>query len=90
MLVNGKTQDQVASELASELLQDVDGIPQFTQWLSGQVTALKNGGEVPAASSNLQTSNAISQAPPDYSENINEAIPAAYDVDMDGSAPDNA
>lgn len=90
MLVNGKTQDQISSELASELLQDVDGIPQFAQWLSDQVAALKNGGEAPAGSSDHQTTDATSQALPDYTETSNEEIPAAYDTDMGDNAPDNA
>src|SRR5205814_1507391 len=45
MLANGKTQDQIASELAGDLLQDGEGIPEFAQWLFEQVAALRNGGQ---------------------------------------------
>ena len=90
MLVNGKTQDQISSELASELLQDVDGIPQFAQWLSDQVVLLKNGGEAPASSISEQMADTPAQAQPEYTDNANEDIPAAYDTDMGDSAPDNA
>lgn len=90
MLVNGKTQDQISSELASELLQDVDGIPQFAQWLSDQVALLKNGGDVPTSSTHQQMADATPQSIPDYTENTSEEIPAAYDTDMGDNAPDNA
>ena len=90
MLVNGKTQEQISSELASELLQDVDGIPQFAQWLSDQVAILKNGADVPASSTNQQMADATSQSLPDYTEITNDEIPAAYDTDMGDNAPDNA
>jgi hypothetical protein len=90
MLVNGKTQDQISSELASELLQDVDGIPQFAQWLSDQVVALRSGGEAPSAPSNQQMADATAQAIPEYAETGNDEIPAAYDTDMGDNAPDNA
>jgi nuclear polyadenylated RNA-binding protein NAB2 len=90
MLVNGKTQEQISSELASELLQDVDGIPQFAQWLSDQVAILKNGADVPASSTNQQMADATSQSLPDYTENTSDEIPAAYDTDMGDNAPNNA
>ena len=55
MLVNGKTQEQIASELAVDLLNlgpDDPAAMQFSQWLFQQVSALSgqaNGGnEVPA------------------------------------------
>jgi hypothetical protein len=90
MLVNGKTQEQISSELASELLQDVDGIPQFAQWLSDQVATLKNGGEAPSTSSYQQMADTAAEALPEYAESGNEEIPAAYDTDMGDNAPDNA
>lgn len=50
MLVNGKTQDQIAAELAGDLLNlgpDDPGARDFSQWLFEQVEALNqqiNGG----------------------------------------------
>lgn len=50
MLVNGKTQDQIASELSNDLLNlgpDDPSTREFSQWLFGQIDALNsaiNGG----------------------------------------------
>ena len=45
MLVNGKTQDQIASELSNDLLglgPDDNGAVDFSQWLFEQVDSLNN------------------------------------------------
>lgn len=51
MLVNGKTQDQIAAELSGELLSlppDDPGAHEFSKWLFEQIDALSqhgNGGQ---------------------------------------------
>jgi hypothetical protein len=93
MLANGKTQDQIASELASELLQDAKGTTEFAQWLFQQVDAMSNGGVAgdtaqsqPPADQTAGQDESISEAV----ENGASSIPAAYDMDMGENAPDNA
>ena len=49
MLVNGKTQEQIASELAQDLLPDGEGTVEFAQWLFEQVLQLQGGGGQTAA-----------------------------------------
>jgi len=97
MLANGKTQDQIASELAGELLQDAQGTTEFAQWLFDQVNALSSGGSSVAAAAaqptHEQPPSTTSLSHPSASEptdNANTSIPAAYDMDMGDTAPDNA
>ncbi|KAL9113548.1 MAG: hypothetical protein Q9227_002286 [Pyrenula ochraceoflavens] len=66
MLVNGKTQDQVASELSSDLLPDETGTVDFAKWLFDQVSRLKGGPTQNPSSSDsamLQQSSAQSAIP---------------------------
>ena len=100
MLANGKTQDQITSELASDLLQDGEGIPEFTQWLFGQVNVLRNGGQPGSAATAPQQADSVAQSIPSFpdQESARDAmqdtgsgeVPAAYDADMGEAAPDNA
>ncbi len=92
MLANGKTQDQIASELAGELLQDAKGTTEFAQWLFEQVNMLSNGatGSVPAEAAQPSDQLPQSIAPDPSAENGTSAIPAAYDQDMADNAPENA
>lgn len=96
MLANGKTQDQIASELAGELLQDAKGTTEFAQWLFDQVNILSGGasGSTPAVTSQSsdQAAHAVApdMAPSESAENGNSSIPAAYDMDMVDNAPENA
>ena len=96
MLANGKTQDQIASELAGDLLQDSEGIPEFAQWLFEQVNALKNSTQsnAPAVLQTQQPAPSFpdqNAAPDPMQDMTSEEIPAAYDADMMGdTAPDNA
>ncbi len=96
MLANGKTQDQIASELAGELLQDAKGTTEFAQWLFDQVNALSGGatGSAPAMTSQSAEQSAQPVAPDtvpsDSADNANSSIPAAYDMDMVDNAPENA
>ena len=83
MLANGKTQEQIASELASDLLPDAQGTEEFSQWLFDQVTQLTGGG------SSAQAQSAASDAPA-QPESAESAIPAAYETDMAEAPPDNA
>ncbi len=96
MLANGKTRDQIASELAGELLQDAKGTTAFAQWLFDQVNMLSQGssGLVPTEAS--QSAEQVGQtaetqgATSESAENETSAIPAAYDQDMGDNAPENA
>jgi nuclear polyadenylated RNA-binding protein NAB2 len=93
MLANGKTQDQIASELAGELLQDAKGTPEFAQWLFDQVNLLSGGSAAPAATSQSAEQSTNVGAEGVTSSNTAEgtsSIPAAYDMDMVDSAPENA
>ncbi|EXJ95310.1 hypothetical protein A1O1_00430 [Capronia coronata CBS 617.96] len=96
MLANGKTQEQIASELAGELLQDAKGTTEFAQWLFDQVNQLSSGttrsGAADPSQSSGQTSQAVASetASGNSTENGNSAIPAAYDQDMADNAPENA
>ena len=95
MLANGKTQEQIASELAGELLQDAKGTTEFAQWLFDQVNTLSNGPTSAAAPNaqppQSQPSVDVPEEEPtaEWTEAGNAPIPAAYDTDMD-NAPDNA
>lgn len=78
MLVNGKTQDQIASELANDLLSlgpEDTAATEFSQWLFSELNRLNmelNGG----AAGNAQ------QEP--------QAISAMADQDMSGGMQDTA
>ena len=91
MLANGKTQDQIASELAGELLQDAKGTNEFSLWLFDQVNLLSGGStSAPAASHSGDQPALFSAQPSDATENGTSSIPAAYDMDMGDNAPENA
>lgn len=93
MLVNGKTQDQIQSELANDLIPDVEGIPEFTDWLLQQVTRLKGGSAQPPDQSlfgNQHGAGLLEQGDEHSATFGNDEIPAAYDADMGDAAPDNA
>ena len=91
MLANGKTQEQVASELAGELLQDAQGTEEFSKWLFEQVAALANGDSSASIATASAADTAIVQD--QFSADSMDAapsIPAAYEADMGDNAPDNA
>ena len=85
MLANGKTQEQVASELAGELLQDAQGTEEFSRWLFEQVTTMANGGTASAAPAAEMQDQSSSEA-----MDAESSVPAAYEADMGDNAPDNA
>ncbi|RMZ83306.1 hypothetical protein DV738_g1163, partial [Chaetothyriales sp. CBS 135597] len=89
MLANGKTQDQVAAELAGELLQDAHGTEEFAKWLFEQVAALSG-----TQASEQPTSASCAEAPEQPAEPAHDTdtvmVPAAYEADMGDGAPDNA
>lgn len=58
MLQNGKTQDQIASELSSDLLPDESGTLEFSKWLFDQITLLRNKAD---QSVNNQSTASVSQ-----------------------------
>lgn len=68
MLVNGKTQDQIAAELSGELLSlpaDDPGVLDFSKWLFDQIDSLNaqlNGGP-PDAASAVASNEAMTDAP---------------------------
>lgn len=83
MLANGKTQDQIASELAGELLQDATGTTEFAQWLFQQVDRMQEASqqsEKPVTQDQSSSDQVQAENP----------IPAAYEMDMSESAPENA
>ena len=93
MLVNGKTQQQVASELQSDLLPDVEGIPEFAQWLINQVETLRStssNNDAPSYSFDQPMQHSTPQTFSAPAESSTDNIPAAYDADMGDVAPDNA
>ena len=100
MLANGKTQEQISSELAGDLLQDGDGIPEFAQWLFDQVKILRNGGQPQSTPSVPPKPEPKGQSIPSFHdqdsarslahETFPGGVPAAYDADMGDCAPDNA
>jgi hypothetical protein len=100
MLANGKTQDQIASELAGDLLQDGEGIPEFAQWLFEQVAALRNGGQPASGGFTQPQPESAAQSIPSFPDQESARhtvgdpgpgdVPAAYDADMGDVAPDNA
>lgn len=96
MLVNGKTEDQIASELASDILPEGEGTQEFAHWLFEQVRMLRNAE---SAGSNETISE--QQPIPSFqdsddtrrSKGDQQDAPVAYDSDMadgSGTAPDNA
>lgn len=70
MLVNGKTQEQIAAELSNDLLNlgpDDSGATDFSRWLFEQVDLLNsqlNGGSVQQQQPTVQAAQAI----PSYSD----------------------
>ncbi|RVX69206.1 hypothetical protein B0A52_07182 [Exophiala mesophila] len=91
MLANGKTQDQIASELAGELLQDADGTTEFAQWLFQQVDNMSGGAGPSQNAPQPQQESGLELAQESTdSANAESSIPAAYEMDMADSAPENA
>lgn len=65
MLVNGKTQEQIAAELSGDLLNlgpDDPGAREFAQWLFQQVEFLKNGGQLAPIATSEQVAQATDAA----------------------------
>ena len=91
MLANGKTQDQIATELAGGLLQDAKGTNEFALWLFDQVSLLSGGStSAPAASHSTDQPAAFGAQASETTESGTSSIPAAYDMDMVDNAPENA
>jgi nuclear polyadenylated RNA-binding protein NAB2 len=96
MLVNGKTEDQIASELASDILPEGEGTQEFAQWLFEQVRLLQNGETGVTTEAHPEQQSIPSFQDLDETRRPageHQDAPLAYDSDMaDGSAlaPDNA
>lgn len=75
MLVNGKTQDQIAAELSGDLLNlgpDDPGARDFSQWLFSQVEHLNGAGQGTAAQGGAQQVQGFEQS----------SIPSTQDAEM--------
>ena len=89
MLTNGKTQSQVATELAGELLQDAQGTEEFSRWLFDQIG--QGSSDQTAAPVETATEDAPMESVQTTEEIVAPAsIPAAYENDMTETPPDNA
>lgn len=82
MLVNGKTREQIAEELAQDLLPDGEGTQEFAQWLFEQVVRLR-GGSNPQQQS--QTPALQNQAIPSF-QSENESRPPQGEATQQGDA----
>jgi len=88
MLASGKTQDQIAAELSTDLLglgPDDPGASAFAQWLFEQVHRLQSGDST-AGQDHVPQS--ISDVPAVASNGISTAQPDNGDTDM-GDAEDH-
>ena len=72
MLVNGKTREQIAEELAQDLLPDGEGTQEFAQWLFEQVIRLRGG---PNPQQQPQTPAVQNQAIPSFQSEIESRPP---------------
>lgn len=94
MLVNGKTEDQIAAELSGDLLNlgpDDPGAIDFSRWLFQQVDSLNqelNGGQSPsaAAASNGAVDHAAGAMEPASQEGVGgtDSSVTAQDTEMGG------
>lgn len=85
MLVNGKTEDQIASELASDILPEGEGTQEFARWLFEQVQVLQNRESAPATDSQADQQSIPSFPDPDEQarpRNDHNNASATYDADM--------
>lgn len=96
MLVNGKTEDQIASELANDILPEGEGTQEFAGWLFDQVRILQHGRSTGPTEFQAEQQSIPSFQASNEPRNLRgdeQSTPVAYDSDMaDGSAaaPDNA
>lgn len=93
MLVNGKTQDQITSELSNDLLNlgpdDTEAV-DFSKWLFEQVDILNrqlNGGGEPSTAATDNQEESTTQAIPSFSEGPEEGS-GAQDADMGDAGQD--
>ncbi|KAI9738814.1 MAG: hypothetical protein M1834_008321 [Cirrosporium novae-zelandiae] len=73
MLVNGKTQDEIATDLAKDLLQlpaDDPGASEFASWLFEQVESINHQINGPSQDQNANAQSDL-QAIPSYTDNDN-------------------
>ena len=82
MLVNGKTEDQIATELASDILPSGEGTQEFARWLFEQIRSLQNGP--PATVQEAAAEQSIPSVPDstDSRKPSDQSAPAAYDSEM--------
>lgn len=87
MLVNGKTQEQISSELSNDLLNlgpdDTEAV-DFSKWLFEQVDVLNrqlNAGGEPSTNTDSNQEESTAQAIPSFSDGQGEDS-GAQDADM--------
>jgi nuclear polyadenylated RNA-binding protein NAB2 len=99
MLINGKTQDQIAAELSGDLLNlgpDDPGAIDFSRWLFAQVELLSRqfapaaGQEEQAQAVSEQTAQQTQLDGENAFGQANEALSGGLDTEMDGDSPDTA
>ncbi len=89
MLVNGKTQDQIAAELSGDLLNlgpDDPGAIDFSRWLFEQVDQLDkqfNGGQIQSGVAVADEGEAENQAQPPLDTQLQNHAPTAQDAEME-------
>lgn len=92
MLVNGKTQDQIASELSNELLglapEDTGGV-EFTNWLFNQVAVIyghslpDNGtASADAPATTMDANGGVATAEPVEDANMDDAMDTQQEESM--------
>lgn len=93
MLVNGKTQDQIASELSNDLLglgPDDNGAIDFSQWLFEQVELLNNELNKGAENAGSAPSEVDSEGPKATRENDSQDYKDTDMVDNSASQAQNS
>ncbi|KAL8634290.1 MAG: hypothetical protein Q9228_008116 [Teloschistes exilis] len=97
MLVNGKTQDQIAAELSNDLLQlapDDNGAVDFAKWLFEQVYILNaqlNGGAAPPSQGTQESQSNhtyLSEEHQLQDQNRQLSVSATLDADMSEAMED--
>ena len=89
MLVNGKTEAQIAAELASDILPEGEGTQEFAQWLFQQVEKLRAANSNHPTEAPTEHHSIPSYPDADNSRPANEdhrESPSAYNPNLAGQA----
>jgi hypothetical protein len=85
MLVNGKSEEQIATELASDILPEGEGTQEFARWLFEQVQVLQKREPATATDSQAEQQSIPSFTDPDEQtrpRTDHQNASATYDADM--------